>query len=72
MRTTLAIRDTPWLWSVAGAFLVGVVTSVALGLGTAANMLSAASAFVVFTVLVGLGQMLVVTRVLPSACSTTC
>jgi ribose transport system permease protein len=61
MRTTLAIRDTPWLWSVAGALLVGVVTSVALGLGTAANMLSAASAFVVFTVLVGLGQMLVVT-----------
>src|SRR5260370_15290285 len=61
MRTTLAIRDTPWLWSVAGALLVGVVTSVALGFGTAANMLSAASAFVVFTVLVGLGQMLVVT-----------
>jgi ribose transport system permease protein len=61
MRSTLAIRDTPWLWSVAGALLVGVVTSVALGLGTAANMLSAASAFVVFTVLVGLGQMLVVT-----------
>lgn len=57
----LTVRDTPWLWSVAGALLVGVATSLALGVGIAGNMLSAASAFVVFSVLVGLGQMLVVT-----------
>jgi ribose transport system permease protein len=57
----LTMRDTPWLWSVAGALLVGVATSLALGVGIAGNMLSAASAFVVFSVLVGLGQMLVVT-----------
>ena len=57
----MTMRDTPWLWSVAGALLVGVATSLALGVGIAGNMLSAASAFVVFSVLVGLGQMLVVT-----------
>jgi ribose transport system permease protein len=57
----LTMRDTPWLWSVSGALLVGVATSLALGVGIAGNMLSAASAFVVFSVLVGLGQMLVVT-----------
>ncbi|WP_118183431.1 ABC transporter permease [Paraburkholderia phosphatilytica] len=54
-------RDLPWLWSVAGALLVGVAAMLSFGVGTAGNMLSAASAFVVFMVLVGLGQMLVVT-----------
>ncbi len=34
MRATLAIRDTPWLWSVVGAVLVGVATGLALGAGT--------------------------------------
>jgi ribose transport system permease protein len=66
MRTTLkasalSIREIPWLWSVVGTVLVGVATSLTLGFGIAGNMLSAASAFVVFSVLVGLGQMLVVT-----------
>ncbi|RFU48203.1 ABC transporter permease [Paraburkholderia sp. DHOC27] len=59
--SALTLRDIPWLWSVIGTVLVGVATSLALGLGIAGNMLSAASAFVVFSVLVGLGQMLVVT-----------
>ncbi|WP_250535726.1 ABC transporter permease [Caballeronia sp. AZ10_KS36] len=55
------LRDLPWLWSVAGAVIVGIAAMVSFGAFTAGNMLSAASAFVVFTVLVGLGQMLVVT-----------
>ncbi|GAB5097853.1 ABC transporter permease [Caballeronia sp. HLA56] len=59
LSTTL--RDLPWLWSVAGAVVTGIAAMVAFGAFTAGNMLSAASAFVVFTVLVGLGQMLVVT-----------
>ncbi|WP_027801750.1 ABC transporter permease [Paraburkholderia dilworthii] len=54
-------RELPWLWSVAGAVIVGIAAMIAFGAFTAGNMLSAASAFVVFTVLVGLGQMLVVT-----------
>jgi ribose transport system permease protein len=59
--SAVTMRDLPWLWSVIGTVLVGVATSLALGFGIAGNMLSAASAFVVFSVLVGLGQMLVVT-----------
>ncbi|MCY0389572.1 ABC transporter permease [Robbsia sp. Bb-Pol-6] len=55
-------RERPaWLWSFLGALLVGIAASVLFGWGTAASMLSTASAFVVFTVLVGLGQMLVIT-----------
>lgn len=54
-------RELPWLWSVAGAIVVGIAAMISFGAFTAGNMLSAASAFVVFTVLVGLGQMLVVT-----------
>ncbi|WP_322106731.1 ABC transporter permease [Paraburkholderia sp. J41] len=56
-----ALHKAPWLWSVGGALLVGVAAMMTFGATTAGNMLSAASAFVVFTVLVGLGQMLVVT-----------
>ncbi len=61
MKRVLALRDTPWFWSMVGAVLVGLAASLAFGPRTAGNMLSAASAFVVFSVLVGLGQMLVVT-----------
>lgn len=64
MKPLLAIvelRRAVWLWSFIGAVLVGVIAGVVFGAGTAGNMLSTASAFVVFTVLVGLGQMLVIT-----------
>jgi ribose transport system permease protein len=61
MNTFLSLRRAVWLWSFLGAVLVGVVASVTFGLGTAGSMLSTASAFVVFSVLVGLGQMLVIT-----------
>jgi ribose transport system permease protein len=61
MNTFLSLRRAVWLWSFLGAVLVGVVASVTFGLDTAGSMLSTASAFVVFSVLVGLGQMLVIT-----------
>lgn len=59
--SAFSMRDIPWLWSVIGTLLVGIATSLSLGVGIAGNMVSAASAFVVFSVLAGLGQMLVVT-----------
>lgn len=55
------IERPVWLWSLLGAVLVGIAAGALLGWGTAASMLSTASAFVVFTALVGLGQMLVIT-----------
>jgi ribose transport system permease protein len=60
MSKVLSIRHTTWFWSFLGAVLVGIVASVVFGFGTAGSMLSTASAFVVFSVLVGLGQMLVI------------
>lgn len=61
MKRALSFNRPAWLWSFLGAILVGIVASMLFGVGTAGNMLSTASAFVVFTVLVGLGQMLVIT-----------
>jgi ribose transport system permease protein len=61
MNKLLSLRRAVWLWSFLGAVLVGIAASIAFGVGTAGSMLSTASAFVVFSVLVGLGQMLVIT-----------
>ena len=61
MNKVFSMRQAPWFWSFLGAVLVGIAASVMFGLGTAGSMLSTASAFVVFSVLVGLGQMLVIT-----------
>lgn len=61
MIKVLSLRHATWFWSFLGAVLVGIAASVVFGLGTAGSMLSTASAFVVFSVLVGLGQMLVIT-----------
>jgi ribose transport system permease protein len=61
MTKVLSIRHATWFWSFLGAVLVGIAASVVFGVGTAGSMLSTASAFVVFSVLVGLGQMLVIT-----------
>jgi len=60
MSSVLSIRHATWFWSFLGAVLVGMVASVVFGFGTAGSMLSTASAFVVFSALVGLGQMLVI------------
>lgn len=55
------IRGRPWLWSFLGAlavWLLAIMVSHGQGAG---GMLSAALAFSVFTVLVGIGQMFVIT-----------
>jgi ribose transport system permease protein len=53
--------DTPWLWSFAGAILVWLVIAAVFGLSIAGNVLVTALVFAVFMVLVGLGQMIVIT-----------
>jgi ribose transport system permease protein len=55
------IKGRPWLWSFLGAlavWLLAIIVSHGQGAG---GMLSAAIAFSVFTVLVGIGQMFVIT-----------
>lgn len=61
MKRALELNCPAWLWSLVGAVMVGIVASTLFGFATAGDMLSTASAFVVFTALVGLGQMLVIT-----------
>lgn len=52
---------TPWIWSFVGAVIVSLITlAVTRGHG-AGSMMSAALSFSVFLVLVGVGQMLVIT-----------
>jgi ribose transport system permease protein len=61
MTTFRWIRGRPWLWSFLGAlavWLLAIIVSHGQGAG---GMLSAAIAFSVFTVLVGIGQMFVIT-----------
>ena len=53
--------QTPWLWSFAGALLVWLVIAGAFGFSIAGNVLATALVFAVFMVLVGLGQMIVIT-----------
>ncbi|MDR8398412.1 ABC transporter permease [Paraburkholderia sp. USG1] len=57
------LKDTraPWAWSFAGALLVLVATVFAFGLPVAGNVIQTAFVYGVFMVLVGLGQMLVIT-----------
>jgi ribose transport system permease protein len=59
LRDTL--RDTPWLWSAAGAVLVWLVTAGVFGFSIAGNVVATALVFAIFMVFVGLGQMLVIT-----------
>ena len=51
----------PWAWSFVGAIGVGMVTASVFGLSIAGNVVLTALVFGVFMVLVGLGQMLVIT-----------
>jgi len=56
-----SLRDAPWLWSVAGAVLVWLVTAGVFGFSIAGNVVATALVFAIFMVFVGLGQMLVIT-----------
>ncbi|BCM22365.1 ABC transporter permease [Mesorhizobium sp. J8] len=58
MRTLL---EKPWLWSFAGALVVWVVTVIFTGGYGAGGMVTAALSLAVFTVIVGVGQMFVIT-----------
>jgi ribose transport system permease protein len=64
MSPFLAVRTTlskPWLWSYAGALMVWLITIGGVRGQGAGGIVAAALAFSVFLVLVGLGQMLVIT-----------
>jgi ribose transport system permease protein len=58
MRTLL---EKPWLWSFAGALVVWVATVIFTGGYGAGGMVTAALSLAVFTVIVGVGQMFVIT-----------
>ena len=53
--------EAPWLWSFAGAPLVWFVIAGVFGFSIAGNVVVTALVFAVFMVLVGLGQMIVIT-----------
>lgn len=53
--------EAPWLWSFAGALLVWFVIAGVFGFSIAGNVVVTALVFAVFMVLVGLGQMIVIT-----------
>jgi ribose transport system permease protein len=55
------VRDRPWIWSFLGAILVWALTVVLAGGHGAWPIFTTALAFSTFTVLVGLGQMFVIT-----------
>ncbi len=57
----LRASDTPWGWSFAGAVLVWLFTVWMFGLSIAGNVVATALVFGIFMVLVGFGQMLVIT-----------
>lgn len=56
-----ALRDKSWIWSFAAALLVWLVTITYTGGQGAGEILTAALSFATFTIIVGLGQMLVIT-----------
>ncbi|WP_413194891.1 ABC transporter permease [Pararobbsia alpina] len=57
----LRAADIPWGWSFAGAILVWLFTVWMFGLSIAGNVVATALVFGIFMVLVGLGQMMVIT-----------
>ena len=52
---------TPWIWSFVGAFMVWLATIIFTGGYGAGGMITAALSLAVFTVVVGVGQMFVIT-----------
>ncbi|MEW9309046.1 ABC transporter permease [Labrys neptuniae] len=61
MDLTRKLFALPWIWSFIGAGLVYAATILATGGGGAAGMLDAAFSLAVFTIVVGIGQMFVIT-----------
>jgi ribose transport system permease protein len=55
------LRNQPWIWSFAGAAAVWLTTIAYTGGQGAGAMLTAALSFATFTIIVGLGQMMVIT-----------
>ncbi|MGC2039187.1 MAG: ABC transporter permease, partial [Paraburkholderia caledonica] len=53
--------QAPWVWSFIGAVLVWLAIVAIFGFGIASNVAQTALTYGVFMVLVGLGQMLVIT-----------
>jgi len=62
-RTTARLRmlQVPWAWSFVGAVLVWIAMVILYGFSIAGNVVHTALVYGVFMVLVGLGQMLVIT-----------
>ena len=61
MVTVRTLLEKPWLWSFVGAFVVWVATVAFTGGYGAGGMVTAALSLAVFTVIVGVGQMFVIT-----------
>ncbi|WP_282606864.1 ABC transporter permease [Pelagibius sp. Alg239-R121] len=55
------VSEKPWIWAFLGAFLVWLATILFTGGTGAGEILSAALAFATFSVIVGIGQMYVIT-----------
>ena len=61
MPTLAKLMERPWIWSFVGAFLIWLAAITFTGGHGAGGMITAALSLAVFTVLVGLGQMFVIT-----------
>ncbi|RWD66489.1 ABC transporter permease [Mesorhizobium sp.] len=61
MTSARTLLEKPWLWSFAGALVVWVATVIFTGGYGAGGMVTAALSLAVFTVIVGVGQMFVIT-----------
>ncbi len=55
------LSDRPWIWSFIGMFLVWLATAIYTGGTGSAEVITAALSFATFTVIVGIGQMFVIT-----------
>src|SRR5437016_307604 len=61
MASVKSLLNKPWIWSFLGALLVWLATIVFTGGYGAGGMITAALSLAVFTVIVGIGQMFVIT-----------
>ena len=61
MTALTALLQKAWIWSFVGAFLVWLATTLYVGGAAGAAILSTALSFATFTVIVGIGQMFVIT-----------
>ncbi|MDX8441750.1 ABC transporter permease [Mesorhizobium australafricanum] len=61
MTSVRALLEKPWIWSFAGALVVWLATVAFTGGYGAGGMVTAALSLAVFTVIVGVGQMFVIT-----------